>query len=548
MPVTYFGPETVSRELFNKQLVTSPPPVIAVDVETISLKERMPIGFAIATSPVEAWYFRTYPEPDPELELVWPLLANPNIKKAFHNAMFDLRAFPLIGHIDRSNIADTNVMARLLGRTDTKLFELALEVGRTAQDAHSLIVEYGGKTMLDVPSDVVAEKCANDTQVTLALYHEYVDGIDPQYFKVEMSVIPILIDMSLRGLRVNQEDRAKLEARLEIDVEHYKHLCEEEDFNPGSNQQVGYILAKRGNFLPFTRSRKQLKVDEDQLEFLDDPIAAIVLNFRRANKLLTTYVLPLKDEDRIYTEYSLDIVVGRIQSSSKNMQNIPGADSPTGTNARHIFEPDSGVFTTGDFSQEHLRILMHFSGDREMQRVYYDGEYEGDIHKKTAKELGISRHLAKTVNYAIPYGATPWAVSVNAKIKDLKKCARFIDGWFDTYRDAAEWIRGAQEYGLRNNKALPTLFGREIAIPDEETKYGKLNIEAMKRKGVNYPILGSDGEIMKRALIVCKRLPLAVTVHDSITCDGDVEFPIETLETLSSVRIPFAVKKTERWE
>ena len=152
------------------------------------------------------------------------------------------------------------------------------------------------------------------------------------------------------------------------------------------------------------------------------------------------------------------------------------------------------------------------------------------------------------INYAIPYGATPWVVRANAKIRDLKRCARFIDEWFETYKDAAEWIRGAQEYAIRHNKALPTLFGREIAIPDEFDRWGRLNVDAMKRKGVNYPILGSDGEIMKRALLECKHLPLVLTVHDSITADGDVEFPIEQLETIAPVRIPFAVKKTKRWE
>lgn len=542
MPVTYFGSETVSKELFNRQLVKSPPPVISMDVETISLEERMPLGFSIATSPTDAWYFRTHPELDQEIELIVPLLNNPNIKKVFHNAFFDLRAFPLTGNnINSSNIADTNVMARLCGRANTKLFELAAEVGMEVEDASSMLGRHEGKTMLDIPPDELAMKCANDARTTLALYYHYLPDIDPEYFKIEMKVIPILIDMSLRGLKVNQEDRAREEVRLEKDVAYYRELCDGEDFNPASNQQVGYILAKRGNFLPFTRGRKNLQVNEEQLEFLDDPIAAIVLNFRKANKLLTTYIRPLRDEDRIYTEYSLDIIVGRIQSSKRNMQNIPPA-------MRYIFEPDSGLFTIGDFSQEHLRILMHFSGDREMQRVYYEGEHGGDIHAKTAKELNIPRRIARNVNYAIPYGGTPRTISINTKIRDLRKCARFMDSWFDTYKDAAEWIRGAQEYGMRHGKALPTLFGREISIPEEFDRWGNLNEEAMKRKATNYPILGSDGEIMKRAILMCKHLPLAVIVHDNITCDGDVEFPMEQLENISPVRIPFAVKKTARWE
>jgi len=100
-----------------------------------------------------------------------------------------------------------------------------------------------------------------------------------------------------------------------------------------------------------------------------------------------------------------------------------------------------------------------------------------------------------------------------------------------------------QEEGWRTGWAEPTLFGRRIKLPDESE-------DSVKRKAVNYPILGSDGEIMKRALIICKKynLPLAVTVHDSITCDGDIEFPVEELENIAPVHIPFEVKKTLRWE
>lgn len=533
MPVQYFGHLTATKQLFNQQLVSSPPAIVGWDIETISLKERMPIGFSIATSPEEAWYFRTYPEVDAEVELVLPLLRNPAIKKAIHNAPYDLRCFPLIAEIDRTSIADTNVMARLLGRTETRLFDLAPEIGMYADTVQMLLGP--GQNMLDLPLQTVATKCATDAKVALALYHYYLPDIDSEYFAVEMEVIPILIDMSLRGLRVNQADRAVLEAKLEDEVEFYRRICEAEDFNPASNQQVGYILAKRGNFLPMTRSHKSLKVDEEQLEFLDDPLAAAVLSFRKANKLLTTYIRPLKDEDRIYTEYNLEAVVGRISSSNRNMQNIPPGD------ARNIFMPDGSCFTTGDFNQEHLRIIAYMTQDREMLRVYEEGEHGGDIHAKTSMELNISRRLAKVINYAIPYGATPRTVSLQAKTKDLRKCSAFLDSWFETFRGAAEWIKGAQEEGLRTGWALPTLFGRNIRIPEE-------NEDAMKRKAVNYPILGSDGEIMKRALIMCKHLPLAVTVHDSITVDGDCEFPIEELENIAPVRIPFECKQTLRWE
>ncbi|KKM13967.1 hypothetical protein LCGC14_1710830, partial [marine sediment metagenome] len=68
-----------------------------------------------------------------------------------------------------------------------------------------------------------------------------------------------------------------------------------------------------------------------------------------------------------------------------------------------------------------------------------------------------------------------------------------------------------------------------------------------------YPILGSDGEVMKRAIILCNRKGLgppvmAASVHDSLTFDGDVELPVEELENIPGFTIPFEVKQTLRWE
>ncbi|KKL76186.1 hypothetical protein LCGC14_2047420 [marine sediment metagenome] len=558
MPVLHFGSQHVSKELFYSQLVDNPPRIISLDTETISLKEKLPIGFAIAVSPTEAWWFDCYPERDLEIEVLASLMSNPGIKKVYANVMFDIRVQPLIFQnftFDESNIDDVLVMARLLGRTNARVTDLANEVGRDAQDVKDLLDEYGVKSMLELPHEVVAAKCANDAMVTLALYHHFAPQIDtldlsPDYLDVERKVIPVLVDMSQRGLKIDQKARAVMEKKTEEDRDYYRGICTEHDFNPGSGMQSGFILAKRGSFLPFTKSKKQYKTDEETLELLtDDPLAAVVLGYKRANSILTKYLYPLRGKERSYTEYGLDTEVGRTKSSDFNMQNIPSATSRVGIDVRHIFIPDSGTFTTGDFSQLHLRFLMHLSGDREMQQVYYEGKDEGDIHISTMRKTHKPRSIAKIVNYAIPYGGSASTLAKQLKTKDIRWCSSLIDDWFDAYPDAGEWLREARRYAVTHNKSLPTLFGRQIAIPLEYNKYGRLNTEAMERKGANYPILGSDGEVMKRALIICSNynLPLAVQVHDSITLDGDCDFPVTALETLAPVNIPFEVSKSERW-
>lgn len=560
MSVTYYGPKTVTKDFFNEQLIDNPPSVISVDVETISLKERLPIGFAIATSPNEAWWFNVLPERDLEIELLQSLMTDPRICKAYANVMFDIKVQPLIFPdfaFDESNIADILVWARLLGRTDARLTDLANEIGREAQDAKDMLAEYRAKTMLEIPPDALAYKCANDAMVTLALYHHLepqvkaIEGLSPDYLDVERKVVPILVDMSQRGLAIDQEARAVMQTKMEMDREYYRNICvSEHDFNPGSGMQSGYILAKRGSFLPLTGKKKQYKTDEETLELLDDPLATVILGYKRVNSILTKYLYPMAKMERLYTEYGLDTEVGRTKSSDFNMQNIPSATSKVAIDVRHICYPDTGIFTTGDFSQEHLRILMHMSGDREMERVYYEGKDEGDIHKSTMRKIHKPRSIAKIVNYATPYGGDPHTLAKSLKTKDLRWCSSLIDDWFDAYPDAAEWIKAARAYGFSHNKSLPTLFGRQIAIPEEFNKWGKLNKDGMERKGVNYPILGSDGEVMKRALIICDayELPLAVQVHDSITCDGDIIFPVAELESIAPVKLPFEVEKSERWK
>lgn len=556
----YYGPSTVSKELFYQQLVDSPPPVIAIDTETIALKDKTPIGFAIATSPSHSWWFNCLPEHDLEIQLLQSLMQNPGIKKVYANCMFDLKVQELIfqeWQPDLTNIVDILTCARLLGRAKASVATLAEEIGWSAQSIQELFEEYGVKDMLKLPRAAVAAKCELDARVTLAIHDflepqlQYIEGLSHDYFDVERKVIPILIDMSQRGLPIDQEQRLIMQLKMEEDQAYYRNVCEDEyDFSPGSGMQTGYVLAARGSFLKLTKGGKQYQTDEATLELLDDPLATIVLGFKKATSMLTKYLYPMADMDRLYTDYGIDTEVGRTKSSNFNMQNIPSAGSKVGIDIRRLMLFDSGIGTTGDYSQEHLRILMHFSGDREMERVYYDGEHDGDIHSATAKKIGRPRQLAKTVNYLIPYGGSPQVLATQLRTKDIKYCAGLIDDWMDAYPEAAEWLNAAARYALDHNKSLPTLFGRQIAIPDEETKWGKLNVEGMKRKGKNYPILGSDGEVMKRALIICSdyELPLAVTVHDSITCDGDIRFPVRKLESVASVHLPFEVKQSTRWE
>lgn len=80
MPVHYYGESDDARERFLWWL-DHPPAAISIDFETPTTTERMPLGFAIAFSPIEAFYFQVYPEAPKEVAMLKSLLFNPNVCK-----------------------------------------------------------------------------------------------------------------------------------------------------------------------------------------------------------------------------------------------------------------------------------------------------------------------------------------------------------------------------------------------------------------------------------------------------------------------------------
>lgn len=556
MSTFYFGSGNFSsanpKERFQYWL-DNMPHAITIDVETVSLKDRTPVVFSVAFSPYEAIVFDILSDTPRELELLLPMLNSMNTIKIGHNLMFDLGVWPLLpvvgNHLNKTNIFDTNVAARLLGYTETALPILAPICGMRITGIGDLMREHSCKDNRELMAkdpQALIHHCAEDSRASFGLYLEFGPKIKEQYaqyFNIEMQALNIVMDISLHGLKIDQRKRDELSEQYQKDIDFYSdHIKSFGIEKPSSSMQVGYTLAERGNFLKFTRSRKQYSTRESELEFLSDPLAASVLGFREKFKFKTTYLDPLEGADRFFTEYYFDTSVGRLNSRNRNIQNIP-------LPARCMILPDSGIFTTGDYSKEHLYLLAQFSQDRDMLKVLYDTDKKrADLHQHTADKMNVPRHLAKTLNFAVAYGATAKTVSEQAKIRDLSRCQRLIDDWFKAYRGVADWVMAAQAKGLKDGWAMPTLFGRRIKIPLE-------NEDAMRRKAVNYPILGSDGEVIKRAIIMCSNRGLGppkmvITVHDSITWDGAVkeQLPINELEHIPGFRVPFEVRQTARWE
>ena len=522
--------------------------VVAVDTETISIKDRTCIGLSIALGPTESIYFRMLPDTSEFWQHAMRAVARPDLTKVYHNALFDLGVLSTVApHMyqpDVTNIADTSLIAKVQGQP-ARLKDLAFDrLGLEIQAIDDILPSR--HTMLDLFWGDVASKCMQDSMATYGLYMDQPpEELPPNLldcYEVDLQLIPILIAMSKRGLALRQGLLQAHDEQLRRDLLYYTDICDKENFNPGSNQQVGMTLAKRGSVLPFTRSRRQLKVSEDILTMLSDPLAALVLKYRAAKKLLSTYVEPWLGQERAYTHFRMDLSTARLASFDRNLQNIPKP-------MREIFAPDHGIWTSADWSQIELRVWAYVTGDPTMLRAYRESK---DIHTITQMALWpnskpsdpIARRFAKNFNFAMIYLATPETLARSTGLS-VRVCQAYREHWLALYPVGYQWMLRQSIEGPEQGY-VETLMGRVLVLPllAESTPAHR------SKCAINYPIQGTAAEIVKRGMLIVGGMGIeqAVQVHDELLCDGDYNMPVEKLAHIhGGIYTPVEVTKGPDW-
>ena len=598
--LAYWGDKDFTEDQLIDYLLDNQWSTVSCDVETIGLKDRTLIGIGIGLSETEAVYFRVLPEPTQHLTLALQILLQASTV-VFHNGIFDLTVImkwciesgtdwpvagpwvaptvPLVeGRYEvppavaavADRVQDTSLMAQVQGLPQNSLQGCTHRYCCTELDAISDILPKR-QSMLDLFWGDTARKCLRDCIGTLRLWYtmqgpdwskgkelywrhkdnwtlldltesneHYVSLGMQDCYETDRQLILLLLRMTARGKALRQGRVEAWYQKLSHDRLAYADICNKEFFNPSSPQQVGLTLAVRGNFLPFTKSKKQLKTDDEVLSELTDPLAAVVLEYRRLTKLLGTYFRPYRGEIRGYTHFRQDLSTSRLSSSDRNEQNIPEF-------ARDIFAPDNGVWTWMDFNQLETRILAAISQDPVMLAAYARGD---DAHWVTQQALwpGTSRDdkghrlLAKTLNHAMAYRAQDFTLSKHTKIP-ISTCRNYRLKWQETYPDVERWqlqvVEGGWEHGWVEN-----MLGRRCRLPTLDTAVP----DHIEKCAINYGIQSSAADIVKRAMLHpdVLRLDQALQVHDEILVDGPAEFP-KALETVGPLLTPFEVKSGAFW-
>ncbi len=176
--IAYIGPETLNSDSLNRVLarIDAPPPVVAIDTETISLKDRTCVGIGLALSREEAIYFRVLPDMSPHVDHLMHVVCNPDILKVYHNVMFDLDVLSVEAEdfgwpeIDTYKVADTSTLVRVQG-IEHQLGKVAANLLGMFIDSYEMVVPKG-KNTLDVPWHEIAHKCLHDCLATYGIFDE----------------------------------------------------------------------------------------------------------------------------------------------------------------------------------------------------------------------------------------------------------------------------------------------------------------------------------------------------------------------------------------
>ncbi|WP_028845268.1 DNA polymerase I [Thermodesulfovibrio thiophilus] len=335
------------------------------------------------------------------------------------------------------------------------------------------------------------------------------------YFDIEMPLIDVLFEMEEAGIKINIDKLEALTKQISFELDKLREKIyglAGAEFNINSPKQLSEVLYDKLGLKSRKRGKKARSTEMEVLEELSvqHELPQEVINYRTLNKLLTGYLLPLKDHinpatNRIHTKWSQTVAgTGRIVSSEPNLQNIP-VKGQWAQLLREVFVPEDGfLFLSADYSQIELRLLAHLSEDPALIRAFKEGK---DIHNATASEIFSvnendvteeQRRIAKTVNFGISYGISPFGLSESIKIP-YEKAQELIDLYFLRYPQVKKFIEESIEFA-KENGYVKTLFGRIRPVSEINSQNQFLRSQA-ERIAVNARVQGTAADIIKIAMV-----------------------------------------------
>jgi DNA polymerase I-like protein with 3'-5' exonuclease and polymerase domains len=468
--------------------------------------------------------------------------------------------------------------------------------------------------MYKLPSMFVGEYAERDAEITLAVWQELKKEIASQNLhsivELETDVLPCIIEMKWKGVRINEDQVAIIEKKYKKTYDEcLKSVEKKTGIFPEvwAARSIAKVCEKLG-VEDMTRTKKTNAPSFTKNYLSKHPHRLIrnIATARQMDKLRNTFIETLKNyvvKGRIHADINQlrgdqgGTLTGRLSYSHPNLQQLPNYNE-YGMGIRSIFSPNSDEETWGcfDYSQQEPRLVVHYAlrtpgitGISEIAQTYRKGKKEivinskgeevetgktipEDFHKIVAKIADIDRNTAKTINLGLFYGMGVAKLQEQLGINDEDEAKELINKYHSKVPFVKQLMKQTMDRAQASGR-IRTIGGRLCRFDKWEPKdwnsrkwydtqkeasdeNGAGNIKrAFTYKALNRLIQGSAADMTKKAMVNLFKAGITpmIQVHDelniSVTDEKQVKQIIEIMETAIILEIPNKVdyESGENW-
>lgn len=298
------------------------------------------------------------------------------------------------------------------------------------------------KDMWRLPARYVGAYAEEDARLPLRILRRQEQEIEDQdlweIYNLESRLLPVLVKMRRRGVRVNLDRLEQIEYwSIEEEVKELAKIRAATGVHIG----VGEVLNKeiiapalKAIGLEFKLTKTgDLQIDKALLTGASHPVADALQRARKVNKLRTTFAQSVRNhltsDGRIHCTFNqlrrqkdgdkdgtVGAAYGRLSCEHPNLQQQPARDE-FAKMWRAIYEPEEGEeWASNDYSQQEPRMTVHYASvSRDLigqwawekaieARDKYRNDPTTDNHQMMADMANIPRKPAKDIFLGLCYG------------------------------------------------------------------------------------------------------------------------------------------------
>lgn len=487
--------------------------------------------------------------------------------KIFHNASYDVGWLRRLGIKVEGKLIDTMLAAPLIdeNRRYYSLNSVCYDyLGEMKSEAalREAAEEFGidpKAEMYKLPAAYVGEYAEADARLTLDLWQHFKALLSQedlwQIFDLEAEVLPLCINMTWNGVRIDLEKAERLKQKL---LRETKSILSEIKKETGLSCELwaAASIAKVFDYhnIPYGRTKTGLpSFTKNFLQNHPHPVAQQIAQARETDKIGHTFLSSIfryAENGRIHGHINQlrseggGTVSGRLSMSNPNLQQIPARNPRFAKAIRGLFLPEEGEkWASLDYNQQEPRILVHYAnltGKRgltgsDLFVEAYRNNQNTDFHQMVADIAKIPRKQAKTINLALLYGmgqtklaekldVTPEEAKViisqyHVQVPFVKELQDFIQRRVGGPMGTG-FVRSLLGRKCRFNLWEPNLFVSSKALPKEQAtiEYGNNIKRAYTYKALNRLIQASAADQTKKAMAEIHKTgksPL-IQIHDEL--------------------------------